>query len=462
MRCRFEDQREARSRGIPAALTPSKTEYQHPEIETLDRDGIVAIQRRKLKALGERLAASREWVEHFARADLRPSQLGDPEAFSCVPTLEKRDLRERYPFPFLTTPIDNVQRFVATSGTTGLPVLFGFSYRDVRDLMGPQMSRILRCAGVRPGERVYQGYGYGLWVGGVVMDWGLQAFGATNFGVGPGRAELVAEWLRDHRYTVCTMSPLWLMTLVNTAKAKGIDPKRDWSLRVGLFGGQSISAAFKHELESEMPEGFLAHNIYGATESGGPNLGISCPYSHGPDLMHLINDDSVLSEIIDPQTLEPVQPGEIGEIVITTLDKEASPVVRWRTRDLVRLADDPYGCPCGRRGLPLVGRIIGRSDDMLKIRGVLVFPSQVEDVIASHPLTVREAWQIEVARGDRVLDEATVAVERRAGTPVSRDDLARELQGMFRARLGIRFDVEVHDEGALPRYEAKAVRVITK
>jgi phenylacetate-CoA ligase len=315
---------------------------------------------------------------------------------------------------------------------------------------------------VRPGDRVYQGYGYGMWVGGVVMDWGLAAYGATNFGIGPGRAELVVEWLRDHAYVACTMSPLWLMTLVNAAKAKGIDPKRDWRLRVGLFGGQSVSATFRNELEAEMPDGFVAHNIYGSTESGGPNVGISCTFSHEPDLMHLINDDSILSEILDPETLQPVGAGEVGEIVMTTLDKEASPVVRWRTRDLVRLAERPYGCGCGRRGLPLVGRIIGRSDDMLKIRGVMVFPSQIEDVIAANAHTVREAWQVEIDRRDGPLDEATVAVERRSSAALSDDDLARDLAAAMQARLGMRLVVRVQPEGTLPRYEAKAVRVIVR
>ena len=393
---------------------------------------------------------------------MHPSDLAEPGALQRAPMLEKRDLRERYPFPFLTTPIEDVARFVATSGTTGLPVLFGYSRRDMRELIPAQMSRLLRCAGVLPGDRVYQGYGYGLWVGGVVMDWGLAAYGAVNFGIGPGRAELVVEWLRDHAYVACTMSPLWLMTLVNTAKARGIDPKHDWKLRVGLFGGQSVSAAFRSELEAEMPDGFVAQNIYGTTESGGPNLGISCRYSHDPDLMHLINDDSILSEIVDPQTLEPVQPGQVGEIVITTLDKETSPVVRWRTRDLVRLADEPFACPCGRRGLPLIGRVIGRSDDMLKIRGALVFPSQIEDVIAAHDDTVKEAWQVYIDRSDRELDVATVAVERRAASTVPLEELAAELRARLHARLGIRLDVEAHDEGTLPRYEAKAVRVIVR
>jgi phenylacetate-CoA ligase len=435
--------------------------YEHPEVEGLSRPELEALQDQRLRALGERLGRDRSWVEHFAGFGMKPEQLSRA-TLAHVGTLEKTTLRERYPFPFLTVPMEDVARFCATSGTTGLPVMFGYTFEDVRKLMPYQMSRLLRAAGVTRGERVYQGYGYGLWVGGVVMDWGLNAYGCTNFGIGPGRADAVVQWLRDHEYTACTMSPLWLMTLVNAAKEKGIDPKRDWKLRLGLFGGQSVSAAFRTELEAAMPAGFIAQNIYGSTESGGPNHGISCPWSHDADLMHLINEDTILTEIVDPETLEPVAPGETGEIVFTTLARQASPVVRWRTRDLVRLAEDPYGCGCGRRGLPLIGRIIGRTDDMLKIRGSMVFPSQIEDCIASLDATVNEAWQIYIDREDRVLEEVVVAVERRGDSSMLPNDLRDALERLLHARLGIRMTVEVHAEGGLPRYEAKAVRVIVR
>ncbi|MBC5811715.1 MAG: AMP-binding protein [Candidatus Eremiobacteraeota bacterium] len=435
--------------------------YEHPEIETLERPALEALQDRKLRALGARLSRDAGWNEHFASFGMKPGDLSR-ETLARVGTLEKSVLRARYPFPFLTVDMPEVARFCATSGTTGLPVMFGYTQRDVRELMPFQMKRLLRAAGVEPGERVYQGYGYGLWVGGVVMDWALLAYGCTNFGIGPGRADAVVQWLRDHAYTSCTMSPLWLMTLVNAAKAQGIEPKRDWTLRLGVFGGQSVSAAFRNELEAAMPEGFVAQNIYGSTESGGPNHAISCRFSHDADEMHLINEDTILTEIVDPQTLEPVAPGETGEIVFTTLDREASPVVRWRTRDLVRLSDDPFGCGCGRRAFPLIGRIIGRTDDMLKVRGTMVFPSQVEDCIASLDATVNEAWQIYIDREDRVLDRMVVAVERRPDATMSGDDVRDALERTIRARLGIRVAIEVQPEGSLPRYEAKAVRVIVR
>lgn len=428
----------------------------------LSLDEVHAIQDRKLAALGQRLAASPDWAAHFARAGLKPTDLRDRASLRALPTLEKADLRAMYPFPLLTVPMEQVMRFCATSGTTGLPVMFGFTRHDWESTIVRQLTRIFRATGVKPGDRVYQGYGYGLWVGGCSMDEALRAYGAPNFPVGPGRGELMVQWLRDHEYTATTMSPLWLMTLITLARKQGIDPKRDWKLRVGLFGGQSVSATFRNEIESQMPDGFIAHNIYGTTEAGGPVLAVSCPHSHARDEMHLINEDSVLSEVVDPQSLEPVAPGEVGEIVITTLDKQASPVVRWRTRDLVRLSPTPYGCACGRAGYPLIGRIIGRSDDMLKIRGVLVYPSQIEDVVTSLDGSVKEAWQIYLDDRDAegVLNDIEVAFERSADAAASAEDLTRELRARLKARLGLTCKVVCHPEGTLPRYEAKATRVL--
>jgi phenylacetate-CoA ligase len=433
----------------------------HPEIESLDRDAIKALQARKLAALGERLAASPEWCEHFAAAGMHPRDLAAADGLANAPTLEKSDLRERYPFPMLTVEVSEVARFFATSGTTGLPVMFGFTPQDMRNL-ATQVARMIFSAGVRPGDRVYQGYGYGLWMGGPAHDLGLQELGATCFPVGPGRAELVVQWLRDQAWDVATASPLFLSHLIRVAKEHNIDPKKDWQLRRAIIGGQSVSRAFREELEAEMPAGFEAYNNYGTTESGGPNLGTPCPHSYHRDEMHLINEDAVISEILDPETMKPVRPGEIGEVVVTTLDKEASPVVRWRTHDLVRISDNPYDCECGRHGMPTIGRIIGRSDDMLKVRGVLVFPSQVEDVIAGTPGTVKEAWQIYVDTVDGTPETITVAIECESGYSGDPTDLADAVARSLSSRLGLKVPVECHQHGTLPRYEAKAQRVLVK
>ncbi|MGE0735361.1 MAG: phenylacetate--CoA ligase family protein [Alphaproteobacteria bacterium] len=441
---------------------PKDIAFRHPEIETLDRDAILAIQRRKLEALGARLSASPDWHAHFRQAGLKPADLADPQAFAQAPMLEKADLHARYPYPFLTTPLDNVQRFVATSGTTGLPVLFGFSYRDVALTFREQMARVLTAIGVRPGDKVYQSFGYGLWIGGFALETGSAAVGATVFPLGPGRGELAAQWIRDHGYTVFAGSPLWLRSLIDHARAKGDEPARDWRFHAAMTGGQSFSDGFRRDIESNMPPGFRLHDVYGTTEAGGPIVGIDCPYSHDKNLLHLLNEDSLLTEILDPVTFKPVGAGETGEIVVTTLDKEASPVVRWRTRDLVRIPEHRYDCPCGRKGLPLIGRIIGRSDDMLKVRGVIVFPSQIEDIVAALPGAVPEAWQIYLDKAERSMDALTVAFERRQGFAATADQLRDALTRAFQARLGIHVIVECHEQGALPRYEAKATRVIVR
>ncbi|MBL8488179.1 MAG: AMP-binding protein [Rhodocyclaceae bacterium] len=436
-----------------------KLRFEHPEVEQLDRDGIRQLQQQKLGQLGGRLQQSPEWMAHFRKAGMEPRDLRTLDDLARAPTLEKADLRALYPFPMLTRELSEIRRFVATSGTTGLPVMFGLTERDMTQLLPYQMCRIFRAAGLLPGDRVYQGYGYGLWIGGLSMDLGLAAYGAVNFPLGPGRGDLVTKWMIDHAYTACSLSPLWLMTLVNLAKEQGIDPRREWKLRVGLFGGQSVSAAFRDQLEADLPPGFLAQNIYGTTEAGGPVIGISCPHSHDVDEMHLINEDTIITEVLDPHTLKPVGPGEVGEVVVTTLERDASPVVRWRTRDLVRLSEHPYDCPCGRRGLPKIGRIIGRSDDMLKVRGVIVFPTQVEDVIAETEGAVKEAWHIYIDGEHHLLEEITVAIERRRDAEASREDLSYRVGHAIHSRMGIRVKVECHDEGTLPRYEAKAVRV---
>ncbi len=439
----------------------TESAYRDPDFEILERDDVLALQQRRLAALGERLDSDPEWREHFGRAGLEPRDLADPQALKALPTLEKEDLRARYPYPLLTVSVSDVARFCSTSGTTGLPVVFGFTDADL-DLLAEQMARIFVTIGLEPEDRVYQGYTGGMWLGGVSMDLGLRALGATNFPLGPGRGELAIQWLVDQGHTAGFFTLLWYMHLATLAQEKGIDPRRDWQLRLGICGGQAISKAFQDEVEAIMPEGFRAHDLYGSTEAGGPVVAVPCAHSHAADQNHLINEDTVLTEIVDPQTLKPVAAGEIGEIVITTLAKQASPVLRWRTRDLVRLAPKPYDCTCGRRGLPLIGRVVGRSDDMLKVRGVMVFPSQIEDIVATTVGTVKEAWQIYVTEERQQLEQLDVEIECATASGRTAEEIASEVQAQIAARLGIRARVACQPEGTLPRYEAKAERVLRR
>lgn len=443
-------------------MTSSTAEMLHPEIETLDHDDLLAIQRTKLAALGQRLSVAPDWVDHFRESGMHPGDLADPQALSNLAFLQKSQLRERYPFPMLGIDGAKVERFCATSGTTGLPVLFGYTQRDMQELLANQVARQLYAHGCRPGDRGYNGFGFGLWVGGLAYDLGMAKLGMTNFPVGPGRSDLVVEWMRDMEWTLATVSPVFLATLIRTSREKGIDPKTDWKLKQAVIGGQSVSLAFRDELEAELPADFKTYNTYGTTEAGGPIVAASCPWSHARDEMHLINEDTVLTEILDPETFLPVGPGEVGEIVVTTLDKQASPVVRWRTRDLVRLSEHPYDCPCGRRGMRNIGRIIGRSDDMLKVRGVIVYPSQVEDVIATTPGTVKEAWQIYVDTPGSAPKQMVVAIERERSYNGADTELAEAVGRSLTSRLGLKVPVECHPEGTLPRYEAKAQRVLVR
>jgi len=440
-------------------MTQPNATMLHPDVESLDRDDLLVIQHRKLKALGDRLAASPEWVEHFKQGGVHPRDLADPQALASVPFLEKSMLRDRYPFPMLTTPMESVTRFCATSGTTGLPVLFGYTDHDLNTLLARQVARQLYCHGLRPGHRGYNGFGFGLWVGGLAYDLGMAELGMVNFPIGPGRSELVVEWMRDMEWDFASVSPVFLATLIRAAREKGIDPKTDWRLKYAVIGGQSVSRAFRDELEAELPAGFKTFNTYGTTEAGGPIVSTTCEHSHGRDEMHLINEDTVLTEILDPETFQPVGDGEVGEIVVTTLDKQASPVVRWRTRDLVRISSRPYDCACGRKGMRTIGRIIGRSDDMLKVRGVIVYPSQIEDVVASTPGTVKEAWQIYVDTLEGAPKQMVVAIEHERSFNGAPDELAEAVGRSLTSRLGLKVPVECHPEGSLPRYEAKAQRV---
>lgn len=432
----------------------------HPDIENLDHPAIRRLQKERLAKLGQRLSSQPDWVEHFAAAGMQPSDLAAEDGLDHAPFLDKSALHGRYPFPFLTAPMMSVRRFMATSGTTGLPVMFGMTESDHDKLLPYQMERILSAAGVQRGQRAYQGYGYGLWIGGPALDIGFAALNCTTFPIGPGRGELVVRWLRYHSYDVASMSPLWLMSLINIAKQVGINPKTEWAIKLAILGGQSVSTEFRNQLEAEMPDGFMSQNIYGTTEAGGPVLAISTPFTHDDDELQLVNEDTIITEILDPATLKPVSPGEVGEIVITTLCREASPVIRWRTRDLVRLSATPFDCRSGRRGMRKIGRIIGRTDDMIKVKGVIVFPSQIEDIIAATPGTVKEAWQIYVDKQQTTIGSMCVAVEaeRQSNRPV--DAIVADIRREIQARLGFNADVDCVAEGTLPRYEAKATRVL--
>ncbi len=261
-------------------------------------------------------------------------------------------------------------------------------------------ARNLTAMGVRPGDIAWQSYGYGLWIGGGSLDRAFEAVGVTTFPASPGRTTLAVERLADHGVTVISCTPTFALLLTERAADLGRDQASEWRLRVGVLGGETMTQAARHRLAELMPPGFRPHNTYGTTELGGPFLAGTCEYGLDQGTFHVWADHYRV-EIVDPDSGQPVtEPGVLGELLVTTLRREASPMLRWRTRDLTAWAPDSRDCPCGRRAHLKISWILGCSDDMIKVRGALVLPWQVEELICTTNGT-GAGWQLVVERRTR-------------------------------------------------------------
>lgn len=433
------------------------TTYWSPEIETAAPSEIEKIQGAGLR----RTMRMCEQVPHYrarlAEAGIDPGAVNGADDLAAVPFMDKAQLRDLQPWGVRAVPLADIARFNATTGTTGLPCNIAFTGGDLADI-GELGARNLTAMGVRSDDIAWQCYGYGLWIGGSSLDRAYERIGAAAFPAGPGRTAMAVRRLADIGATVISCTPTFALLLVERAREAGIDPAADWRLRVGVFGGETMSPAAVARLTEAMPAGFRAHNTYGTTELGGPFVAGTCEYSNEQGTFHVWADHHLI-EIIDPDTEERItEPGVRGELVVTTLRRTGSPMLRWRTRDLTSWAPDAYDCPCGRRAHPKIAWISGRSDDVLKVRGTLVMPSQVEDVVAA---TVGTAgWQLVLDKDPDGLraTEATVVVEV---AEALRETTVRDLTGRLRDRLGIGLPVVAVRERELPRYEGKARRVLT-
>lgn len=420
--------------------------------------------RHQLQALQQTLRYAYHRVDYFRQsfdaAGFHPDQIQSLADIRRVPFIEKSDLRKFFPFGLLAAPRTEVYRYHFTSGTTGTPVTVPYTRRDWQ-LTARMMARSIRCVGGVPGDLFYSAYGQGMWIGGPTFEAGLLEAGVSLLPVGAGRSTAAVHWLKQFQCSMLGSTPSFALHLLETAAQEGIDPKRDWpNLRIGMFGGEPWTVGLKHKIESRMPAGFRAFNVYGSTEGGGPIVAVECPHSTDTGYMHVWSDRYFV-EIIDPETTEPCRPGERGELVLTTLGREGCPMVRWRTRDLTMVSPDAHGCPCGRAGHLLLQRFSGRSDDMLKVRGAMVFPSSVEDVLARTPGTA-DAWCLYVDKDRGALEHLTVSVEPVQQVWASADsqsDLRRLLEQRLRDRLGVRAEVVLAEPGSLPRSEGKSVRI---
>lgn len=386
----------------------------------------------------------------FDAASVHPYDLRSLDDLKHFPFTVKNDLRDNYPFGMIATPMRDVVRVHASSGTTGKPTVVAYTQNDI-DVWSSVMARSIRAAGGHAGDIVHVAYGYGLFTGGLGAHYGAEKLGCTVVPMSGGQTEKQVQLIQDFKPNIIMVTPSYMLNIADEMERQGIDPKST-SLRVGIFGAEPWTQTMREELEARL--GIHALDIYGLSEVMGPGVGMECIESKdGPTIW----EDHFYPEIINPETGEVVPDGEYGELVFTSLTKEALPIVRYRTRDLTRLL------PGHARPMRRIDKITGRSDDMLIIRGVNVFPTQVEEQILKIE-ALSPHYEIHVEK-DGNLDMVTVRVELKpeaAGGDSATGDAAKELQHRVKTHIGISTKIEVAVPGTLARSEGKAKHVFDK
>lgn len=395
--------------------------------------------KKQLSNLKERSAF---YAEKYA--DFDPATVQTQEDFENIPFTEKSDLREAYPLGLAAVPEEKIVRIHSSSGTTGTPVIIPYTQKDVDD-WATLFARCYEMAGVTNKDRIQITPGYGLWTAGIGFQAGAERIGAMTVPMGPGNTEKQLQFMRDMQTTVLTATSSYALLLAEEIQARGV--RDQIALKKGIIGSERWSQKMRERIKDEL--GIQIYDIYGLTEVYGPGIGISCDYDQG---MHYW-DDYIYIEILDPETLKPVPDGEWGEICITTLVKEGAPLIRFRTHDLSRII--PGECPCSSK-FPRLDVIQGRTDDMLKIKGVNVFPRQIEEVLALFPELSSE-YQIRISHvAGR--DTMRIYVE----TDGTHDFLktAERIANEVKSKIGFTPLVKVVEIGLLPRSEKKTKRVI--
>jgi len=427
----------------------------HEEFETLPREALEALQLKRLQAVVQRVYATVPFYKKkFDEVNFRPDQIRSLDDLALLPFTMKGDLRDNYPFNMFAVPMSNVVRIHASSGTTGKPTVVGYTARDI-DLWSDLMARTLMAAGVTPSDIVHNAYGYGLFTGGLGFHYGSERLGASVIPVSGGNTKRQIMLLQDFGPTVLTCTPSYALHLTEAAEEMGVDVKT-LRLRVGIFGAEPWTEQMRDEIERRM--GIDALDIYGLSEVIGPGVAVEC--IEAKKGLHIF-EDHFLTEIIDPVTGRKLPWGEEGELVFTTLTKEAFPIIRYRTRDISRLSPEP--CRCGRT-LVRMGRITGRSDDMLIIRGVNVFPSQIESVI----MNTREVAPHYLLIVDREGHLDTLEVQVEVNAEVFHDEVKvlqavqTRIQKEIVEVLGVACKVKLVEPHTIQRSEGKALRVIDR
>ncbi len=417
-----------------------------PEWEALPRGDLNHLQDERLRRLWERLGASPFYRGAVPRS---LAARADPRAaLADLPFTTKADLRDAYPWGFVAVPAGAVRRLHASSGTRGKPTVVAYTDGDLA-VWADVVARALAAAGARPGHRLHNAYGYGLFTGGLGLHQGADRLGMTVVPVSGGATRRQVTLIQDLKPDGLSCTPSFALRLADTMADMGVDPAHQ-SLAYAVLGAEPWTEAMRDRIEARLH--VKAVDIYGLSEIVGPGVAIECQEEqHG---LHIF-EDHFYPEVVDPKSGVARAPGEVGELVLTTLSKEAMPLLRYRTGDLVSLLDRE-SCRCGRTHRRM-SRVAGRVDDMLIVRGVNVFPSEIERILLSFA-TLAPEWRVVLTRSGDGLDVATVHVERQAGPVPER--LAAAVAGRIRAELGLTLQVVVESPGALPRPEGKAVRVV--
>ncbi|MGE4610826.1 MAG: phenylacetate--CoA ligase PaaK [Paracoccaceae bacterium] len=427
-------------------LTPNTADLDPIEIASCDE--IQALQLKRLKwSLQHAYDNVPMYRKRFDDKGVHPDDLKSLADLSKFPFTYKDDLRANYPFGLLAVPREKILRIHASSGTTGKATVVGYTKGDL-DVFADMVARSLRASGVKPGEMVHNAYGYGLFTGGLGAHYGIERLGATVVPVSGGQTARQVTLINDFKPQAIMVTPSYMLNILEQFHKVGLDP-RDCSLQVGIFGAEPWTNAMRNEVEAAFD--MHAVDIYGLSEIMGPGVANECVETK--DGLH-IWEDHFYPEIINPETGEPVEDGEMGELVFTTLTKEGMPMIRYRTRDLSRLL------PGTARTMRRMEKITGRSDDMMILRGVNVFPTQIEEqVLATGGLAPH--FQIELYRSGH-MNAMRVNVEASADAVdgLSKTAAARMLTKRIKDEVGVSTEVIVADPGAVPRSEGKAVRVI--
>jgi phenylacetate-CoA ligase len=429
-----------------------KSELWDSKIEAMPPEKLKELQLKRLKKLVKNVYKNNKYYKKkLETANVKPEDIKTLKDIEKLPFLTKNDLREYYPFGLVCCEIDDIVEVHASSGTTGKPVVGPYTQNDL-ELWGEVMARSLWANGLRKNDRLQNSYGYGFFTGAHGFEKGAQKIGAMVIAISSGNTQRQINVLKDFGSTSIACTPSYSVYMAEVAEENGFDPLSDFKLRLGHFGAEAWSEEMRTKIEKRW--GITAHEHYGLTEIIGPGVVSECKHKK----LH-VNADHFLPEIIDPKTGETLEPGEEGELVFTTLSKEAFPAIRFRTKDLASIYEDT--CECGRT-LPIHSRIKGRSDDMMKVKGVIVFPSQIESALMQVNGVSDNYQIIKTKKGEITSLSVEVEPTEDRWKEGHLDDLEKKAESEIYSILNLHVPVKAIEPKTIPRSTGKAKRVIER